>query len=78
MTLAELALNEEAVVDHIDDSHFGKGLVLRLEAMGFVHNNTIKVIRKAVMNGPFKVRVGSTTDVAIRVSEASLVKVRRI
>ena len=77
MTLADLALNECAVVDHIDSSAFGEGLVLRLEAMGFIKNNPIRVTKKAIMNGPVKVRVGSTTDLAIRMSEASLVKIRR-
>lgn len=78
MTLAELAVNERAVVDHIIESRFGKGLSSRLEAMGFVPDKNVTVIRKALMNGPFAVRVGSTTNVAIRKSEAALVKIRRI
>lgn len=78
MTLVDLPLNESAVVEYIDSSPFGMGLVMRLESMGFVKNNPIRVIKKSILNGPIKVRVGSTTDLAIRMSEASLVKIRRI
>ncbi|MEM1370136.1 MAG: FeoA family protein [Cyanobacteria bacterium P01_H01_bin.15] len=42
----------------------------RLEAMGFKQGQVIKLLRAAPFNGPVHVRVGLTTEVAMRRSEA--------
>jgi len=78
MTLSELDLHETAYVDLVREGTHGPGLVSRLQAMGFLPNKTIRVVRRAAMNGPIEVRIGSTTSVAIRRREAELVIVRRI
>ena len=77
MTLSELTLHETAYVDLVCEGTHGPGLVSRLQAMGFLPNKTIRVIRRAAMNGPLEVCIGSTTRVAIRRREADLVIVRR-
>ncbi|MCD8516854.1 MAG: ferrous iron transport protein A [Burkholderiaceae bacterium] len=77
MTLSELSLHEAAYVDLIREGAHGPGLVSRLEAMGFLPNKSIRVVRRAAMNGPLEVRVGSTTNVAIRRVEADLVMVHK-
>ncbi|NWF62021.1 MAG: ferrous iron transport protein A [Fischerella sp.] len=46
------------------------GLLRRLEAMGFKIGQQVKVLRKAWLNGPLHVRVGLTTEVAMRRHEA--------
>jgi ferrous iron transport protein A len=46
------------------------GLVRRLEAMGFTVGQQVKVLRKAHWNGPLHLRVGLTTEVAMRRHEA--------
>ncbi|MCX7593376.1 MAG: ferrous iron transport protein A [Fischerella sp.] len=46
------------------------GLLRRLEAMGFKIGQQVKVLRKAWLNGPLHVRVGLTTEVAMRRCEA--------
>lgn len=78
MTLSELDLHETAYVDLVQEGTHGPGLVSRLQAMGFLPNKTIRVVRRAAMNGPIEVRIGSTTSVAIRRREAELVIVRRV
>lgn len=78
MTLSDLSLHETAYVDVIQEGNHGPGLVSRLEAMGFLPNKSIRVIRRATMSGPMEVRVGSTTNVAIRQREAELVLVRKV
>ncbi|MBD2498617.1 FeoA family protein [Nostoc sp. FACHB-280] len=46
------------------------GLERRLEAMGFKVGQQVKVLRKAWLNGPLHLRVGLTTEVAMRNHEA--------
>jgi ferrous iron transport protein A len=45
-------------------------------ALGIVPEKPIQVLRKAGFGGPLHVRVGVTTEVAIRRREAARVKVR--
>jgi|GEM_PF-3567113 len=78
MTLSELKLHETAYVDSVTAGPHGSGLVSRLHAMGFLPNQQIRLIRKARMNGPLQVKVGSTTHVAIRLLEADMVIVRPV
>jgi len=78
MVLSELELHDTAYVEAVLPGPHGPGLTSRLEAMGFLPNKQVRVIRRARMNGPIEVRVGSTTDVAMRRHEADLVVVRKI
>jgi len=73
MTLAELRVGQFAVVESVETGLHGQGLKNRLEAMGIFPGKTIRVLRKAAMGGPLGVRVGSTTEIAIRSKEAALV-----
>lgn len=73
MTLSELLPGQTAIVTDIRDGRHGRGLSSRLEAMGMVSNKSVKVLRKASFGGPLHVRVGLTTEVAIRQEEARMV-----
>jgi ferrous iron transport protein A len=76
MNLSDMQLNQTAYVTEVLAGDFGRGLTSRLQAMGFVPEKAITVIRKAALGGPIAVRVGSTTQVAIRRSEAALIQVQ--
>lgn len=75
MTLLELSIGQIAMVKGVAGGIYGQGLVSRLEAMGIFTNKPIQVLRKAILGGPIHVRVGSTTEVAMRRSEAQLINV---
>lgn len=76
MTLRELSINQVAVVEAIQTASTEKGFKTRLEAMGITPGKPVRVLRSAILGGPLQVRVGSTTEIAIRRSEANLVKVK--
>ena len=78
MTLKELKIGEVAIVQKIKDDNtpIGKGFKTRLEAMGLVVGKPVQVIHAAWLGGPLVVRVGSTTEIAIRRSEAELVIIK--
>ena len=46
--------------------------------MGIISDKPIQVLRKAWFGGPLHIRVGSTTEIAIRQQEAKMVQVRRL
>ena len=73
MTLADLKPGQFATVEAVELGRYGKGLTTRLEAMGLVPGRPVRVLRSAWFGGPLEVRVGSTTEIAIRRREASLV-----
>jgi ferrous iron transport protein A len=75
MTLLELSVGQIALVESVSLSHHGQGLVSRLEAMGIITGKPIQVLRKAAWGGPLHLRIGSTTEVAMRRSEAQWVAV---
>jgi ferrous iron transport protein A len=54
------------------------GLGRRLEAMGFKVGQQVKVLRKAWLNGPLHLRVGLTTEVAMRRHEAEEIFVEKV
>ncbi|WP_310621178.1 FeoA family protein [Flexibacterium corallicola] len=58
-------------------SQSGKELHTRLNALGIINGKKLKVITAAKLGGPLIVRVGSSTQVAIRRSEASRILVVR-
>ena len=78
MTLKELEIGSIAIVQNIidDNTPIGKGFKTRLEAMGLVPGKPVQVIHAAWLGGPLVVKVGSTTEIAIRRSEAELVVVK--
>ena len=77
MNLSELEVHDSATVVGVrsDGTEVGDGFKERLEAMGLRKGRSVKVMRKAPGGDPFEVRVGSTTEIAIRKSEASLVDI---
>lgn len=73
MTLSDLSIGKMAIIDQISLSHHGQDLITRLEAMGITPNKPIQVLRKALLGGPLHIRVGATTEIAIRRQEAEKV-----
>lgn len=80
MTLKELKIGSIAIVKNIidDNSFIKKGFKTRLEAMGLIPGKPVQVIHIALLGGPLVVRVGSTTEIIIRRSEAELVIIELI
>ena len=76
MTLSELESGKLAVVHQIELKSHKKELGKRLAAMGLIPDKQIQVLRKAWFGGPLHIRVGSTTEIAIRRHEAEMVRVR--
>ncbi|WP_036489429.1 FeoA family protein [Myxosarcina sp. GI1] len=76
MTLLELKSGNLAVVKIIELKSHKKELGSRLAAMGIIPDKQIKILRKAWFGGPLHIRVGSTTEIAIRRREAEMVRVR--
>jgi ferrous iron transport protein A len=70
MTLSELKPGKLALVKQIENATQNHHLVNRLEAIGIIPNKPILVLRQAWFGGPLHVRVGSTTEIAIRHQEA--------
>ena len=77
MNLSELAVHHSATVVGVssDGSDLSNSFKDRLEAMGIGKGRKVQVMRKAPGGDPFEVRVGSTTEIAIRKSEAALVEI---
>ena len=77
MNLSELAVHHSATVVSVssDGSDLSNSFKDRLEAMGIRKGRKVQVMRKAPGGDPFEVRVGSTTEIAIRKSEAALVEI---
>jgi ferrous iron transport protein A len=71
--LSSLHVGDTATIVAI---HAEEALHLRLQALGFRSGKQIEVIRKASFSGPLQVRIG-TTDILLRRSEATKVKVCR-
>jgi ferrous iron transport protein A len=76
MTLSELELGKLAIVNEIELKHDHQDLGKRLSAMGIIPDKSIQVLRKAGFGGPLHIRIGSTTEIAIRRQEAEMIKVR--
>lgn len=73
MQLLNLKPGHSAIISgiNIDDP----GLSRRLAAMGFTVGQDVKLLRKAWWNGPLHVRVGMTTEVAMRRHEAQGIEI---
>ncbi len=77
LRLLDLDLHVPAVVEGVEAGTFGEIFLKRLEAMGLVPGKEVRVLRRAWFGGPLVVRVGMTTEVAIRRAEATQVRLRR-
>ena len=77
MNLSELEVHGSATVVGVrsDGTEVGDGFRDRLQAMGLRKGRSVQVLRKAPGGDPYEVRVGSTTEIAIRKSEAALVDI---
>lgn len=73
LTLAQLHAGDTAIIVSV---HAEEALHQRLQALGFRSGKQIELIRKASFSGPLQVRIG-TTDILLRRSEATKVKVCR-
>lgn len=73
MSLLELPIGQVATISHTQASVFGPGFTDRLAALGIIQGRRVEVLRKAILGGPLHIRVGSTTEVAIRRQEAALI-----
>lgn len=73
LTLKNLPLNTPAIISHIEAKSLDPLLKNRLEAMGFMAGNTVKVLRKSWGGSPLQIQVGLTTLVAVRGAEADLI-----
>ena len=74
MTLAELPLNQSAVIEQLPDDY---ELSIRLMEQGFAPNAQVSVAHKAPFNGPIAVRILGT-KLAIKASVAAQIKVTAI
>ncbi len=75
--LSELKPGQIAWVDKIDHQQSDECLIRRLEALGLTPNKPVQVLRQAGFGGPLHLRVGSTTEIAIRRQEANHILVTR-
>ncbi|WP_334174928.1 FeoA family protein [Pseudoxanthobacter sp.] len=75
-TLDRLRIGERAIVHAIEAGIFESGLATRLRALGVTHPNEVTMVRQGWFGGPFIVRAGRATEIAIRRAEAALVQVR--
>ncbi|NJL01589.1 MAG: ferrous iron transport protein A [Spirulinaceae cyanobacterium RM2_2_10] len=70
MSLTELTLNTTAIVQDVQTEGDNIALTQRLAALGIRPQCQVCVLRKAGFGGPLHVRVGATTEVALRRHEA--------
>lgn len=76
MTLSELNVGDMAIVEQVNVARHGGELANRLAALGIVSNKPIQLLRRAKLGGPLHIRVGLTTEIALRCREADTVQVR--
>ncbi len=76
ISLSELKPGQIALIESVDETPETIGFVQRLAALGIVPHRQIQVLRIAGFGGPIHLRVGTTTEVAIRRLEARQVQVR--
>ncbi|NES03281.1 MAG: ferrous iron transport protein A [Okeania sp. SIO2F4] len=73
MNVADLKTGQMGIVDQVLNIGREQGIVQRLAAMGVVSDRPVQVLRKAQFNGPLHIRVGATTEIAIRPHEAEMI-----
>lgn len=77
VTLDVLLPGEGGIVELVESGIFENGLSVRLRALGVSSTKEILMVRHGWFGGPLVVRAGKATEIAIRRTEATLVKVRR-
>lgn len=75
MTLNDFKQRQQGRIERLEPSHHGLALSRRLQAMGLVPDMIVTLIRKAPLGGPLHVRVGTTTEIALRRAEAACIRV---
>ncbi|WP_210237445.1 FeoA family protein [Martelella lutilitoris] len=78
VSLESLQPGESGIVEIVEAGSFENGLSVRLRALGLSSPHQVSVVRRAWFGGPLVVRAGKATEIAIRRTEAELVKVRKI
>ncbi|WP_174802337.1 FeoA family protein [Martelella limonii] len=78
VSLESLAPGESGIVEIVEAGVFDAGLAVRLRAMGLSNPHRVVMVRRGWFGGPLVVRAGKATEIAIRRSEAALVKVRKL
>lgn len=73
LPLSQLAIGQVALISHTQPSPHGPGLNHRLAALGVLPGRQIQVLRQAAFGGPLHVRVGLTTEIALRPQEAAVI-----
>ncbi|MDJ0553251.1 MAG: FeoA family protein [Microcoleaceae cyanobacterium MO_207.B10] len=76
MNVADLRTGQMAIVDQVLSIGREQGIVQRLAAMGVISDKPVQVLRKAGFNGPLHIRVGATTEIAIRSHEAEMIVIK--
>ncbi|MDY7005463.1 MAG: FeoA family protein [Cyanobacteriota bacterium] len=74
--LSCLDIQNSAIIKRIEIDTYGEVLVKRLKAMGIVPEKQIMVLRKSCFGGPIHIRVGISTELAIRREEAKTIFVQ--
>ncbi|WP_210259779.1 FeoA family protein [Martelella sp. HB161492] len=77
ISLDMLEPGESGIVEIVDSGACEIGLSNRLKALGLSATHEVSMLRRGWFGGPLVVRAGRTTEIAIRRSEAALVRVRR-
>ncbi|AQZ50771.1 FeoA family protein [Martelella mediterranea] len=78
VSLESLQPGESGIVEIVEAGQFENGLSVRLRALGLSNSHQVSMVRRGWFGGPLVVRAGKATEIAIRRSEAELVKVRKI
>lgn len=78
VSLDNLQPGESGIVEIVEAGNYENGLSVRLRALGVSSSHQVSMLRHGWFGGPLVVRAGKTTEIAIRRSEAELVKVRRV
>ncbi len=73
MPLSELPVGQVGIISHTTHTTFGPGLADRLAALGLVKGRRVEVLRYGAWGGPIHIRVGLTTEIAIRRQEAATI-----
>ncbi|MDJ0554725.1 MAG: FeoA family protein [Microcoleaceae cyanobacterium MO_207.B10] len=76
MNLSNLKPGQIAIVDRIVNKKHEQALSQRLEAMGIVSNRPVQILQEAKSGGPLQIRVGATTEIAIRPYEAEMILIK--
>ncbi|NES76557.1 MULTISPECIES: FeoA family protein [Okeania] len=76
MNVADLKTGQMAIVDRVLNIGRDQGIVERLAAMGVVSDRPVQVLREGTFSGPLHIRVGLSTEIAIRSHEAEMIVIK--